>query len=122
MPLLEANGKYLIVPTITNKMKLLPIPHLDPMAKKATPRAIEGIKYGKKAKLSKSFDKKVPRFFATAYPTKTPREPAMMAQRKESKREFPKAFHTCGSKIIPLMPLPALVVVLEIQNSKVNVL
>ena len=44
MPERDANGKYLMLPTRINKKKDFWIPQLEPMAKKATPKAIEGIK------------------------------------------------------------------------------
>ena len=66
IPDLDANGRYLIDPTITNIRNDFCIPQLCPIARKATPRAIEGIKYGRKAKLSSALERNVPLFLATA--------------------------------------------------------
>ncbi len=125
IPLLEAKGRYFTEPTITSNQKEPYKAGIKPLLtanieRKIAPKAIEGIKYGKKVRLLTQVDSFDPRRFAMEYPANIPTVPAMRLTMTESLRLLVKPSQIEGFRKMPgslfaISALPA-----PIQNSVVK--
>ena len=68
------------------------------------PKAMAGIRYGKKDSPLTHWDNLLPLRLTTAYPMTTPQDPAIRAQHRDSFKEVPMADQMAGSLIIPVSP------------------